>query len=110
MPPLSDDEIRQLTAKIQGELAGTDFACSSLTRIPGGSASFVFRGDLMSPLSLREGSTLRSVLRSVIVKKATDFATVNSDFALDSERSVSNGAGASPSCVLKLTSKRTTRT
>lgn len=99
MPPLSDDEIRQLTAEIQEEIAGTDFACSSLTRIPGGSASFVFRGDLMSPLSLREGSSLRSVLESVIVKKATKFAAVDTDFALDSARSVSNGTKISPSCV-----------
>lgn len=91
MPPLNDDEVQQLTTEIQKAIASTDFACSSLTRVPGGSASFIFRGDLESPLSLLEGSILRSVLKSVVVKKATEFAAVNRDFALDSGRSVGIG-------------------
>ena len=99
MSPLNNDEVQQLTAEIQKAVASTDFACSSLTRVPGGSASFIFRGDLESPLSLLEGSILRSVLKSVIVKKATEFAAVNRDFALDSGRSVGIREENTMSCV-----------
>lgn len=99
MPTLSEDEIQQLAAEIQKAIACTDFACSSLTRILGGSASFVFRGNLVSPLSLREGSKLISVMKSVIVKKATEFAAVNNDFSLDSGRSVGTIEGNCISCV-----------
>jgi len=99
MPPLNKDDIQQLTAETQKAIARTDFACSSLTRVPGGSASFIFRGFLESPLSLCEGSMLRSVLKSVIVKKTTEFAAVNRDFALDSGRSVGIGEENTISCV-----------
>ncbi|KAF3049351.1 hypothetical protein E8E11_004134 [Didymella keratinophila] len=105
MPPLTKDEIQQLTAEIQKAIARTDFACSSLTWVPGGSVSFIFRGDLESPLSLRDGSMLRSVLKSVIVKKATEFAAVNRDFALDSGRSVGIGKENTMSCVEEANSK-----
>jgi hypothetical protein len=99
MAPLSEDEIQRIATDTQNAIASTEFACASLTRVFGGSTSFVFRGDLVSPLSLRGGSTLKSVLRSVIVKKATDFAAVNSDFTLDPERSVGDGTEASLACV-----------
>lgn len=86
MAPLSEHEIQKLTADVQNELSNTVFACSSLSRIVGGSASFTFRGGLLLPLSLPDGRTMMTV----IVKKATDFAAINSDFELDSHRSVSN--------------------
>lgn len=85
MAPLNSDEIQRLADIILQDLSGTDYACSSLHRITGGSASFTFRGILHSPRVMPDGSTTSSV----IVKKATDFAAINSDFALDSRRSVS---------------------
>lgn len=88
MPSLSEDEAQQLTTETKEAIASTDFACSSLTRIPGGSSSFIFRGDFVSPLSSHIGAILKSVSRSVVVKKATNFAAVNRKFALESGRSV----------------------
>lgn len=84
MAPLSSDEVQQLADSILHDLSATDYACSSLHRILGGSASFTFRGILQSPLVMPGGMTASSV----IVKKATDFAAINIDFRLDSRRSV----------------------
>ena len=85
MAPLTSDKLAQLAAGIQKDLSDTDYACTSLSRIPGGSASFTFRGSLESPIVLPDGRAVATA----IVKKATDFAAINSDFALDSSRSVS---------------------
>ncbi|KAJ4991645.1 hypothetical protein SVAN01_02760 [Stagonosporopsis vannaccii] len=83
MAPLSSDEAQKLADSILKDLCDTNFACSFLHRIPGGSASFTFRGILQSPFVMPDGTTTPSV----IVKKATEFAAINSDFALDSRRS-----------------------
>lgn len=85
MAPLSRDEIRELAFCILRDLSNTVYACSSVGRVTGGSAGFTFRGTLQSPLFSSDG-TIRT---SVILKKATDFAAINSDFALDATRSVS---------------------
>jgi len=86
MAPLNSGDIQRLADSILQDLSGTEYACLFLHRIPGGSTSFTFRGILHSPLVMPDGSTIPSV----IVKKATDFAAINSDFALDSRRSVSS--------------------
>ncbi|KAJ8108073.1 hypothetical protein OPT61_g8425 [Boeremia exigua] len=84
MAPLTQTEVQQLADSIQKDISTTHYACSSLDRITGGSASFTFRGVLRSPLALPiERETV-----SVIVKKATDFAAINSNFTLDARRSV----------------------
>lgn len=86
MAQLSEYEIQQLAAGIQKVLSRTVYACSSLDRIPGGSASFTYRGILQSPLALPDDTAITTV----IIKKATDFAAINREFALDSSRSASS--------------------
>lgn len=86
MAPLDSVEIQQLAASILDDLSRGPYACSYLSRIVGGSASFTFRAEPLSPLVLAGKTTVTSV----IVKKATSFAAINSDFALDSSRSVSD--------------------
>ena len=85
MPPLTDLEIERLASDIQKTLLATRFACSSLMRITGGSTSYTFRGLLQMPLAVFD----RKPTTTVIVKKATDHAAINTYFALDSSRSVS---------------------
>ncbi|KAJ4343928.1 hypothetical protein N0V95_006530 [Ascochyta clinopodiicola] len=83
MAPLTADEVLQLSTSIQYSLSHGQYACSSLSRITGGSSSFTFRGQLKTPIRLSD----ERIVTTVIVKKATDFAAVNKNFALDSNRS-----------------------
>lgn len=84
MAPLSEFEVSELAAGIQQALSSTRYACSSLSRIAGGSASYTFRGLLQAPITHNNGI----LTTTFIAKKATDFAAINTDFALDSNRSV----------------------
>jgi hypothetical protein len=83
MAPLSEVEVEELAAGIQQALSSTRYACSSLSRIAGGSASYTFRGLLQTPITHNDGTSTTTF----IAKKATDFAAINTDFALDSNRS-----------------------
>jgi hypothetical protein len=84
MATLNDGEVQQLATTIQDTLSTTRYSCSILNHMTGGSASFTFRGVLQGALRLEDGS----LATTVIVKKATDFAAINRNFALDAERSV----------------------
>ncbi|KAL4804817.1 kinase-like domain-containing protein [Aspergillus unguis] len=63
---------------IQQELSITSFACSSLTRLSGGTANFVYRGVLSTPLA--DGTS------TVIVKHAEDYLASNEEFKLSAKR------------------------
>ncbi|OJK03274.1 hypothetical protein ASPACDRAFT_23693 [Aspergillus aculeatus ATCC 16872] len=60
------------------ELEHTRYACSSLTRLSGGTVNFVFRGLLSRPL---EDGT-----KSVIIKHAEGYTATNRNFKLTAER------------------------
>ncbi|KAJ5149831.1 hypothetical protein N7448_001409 [Penicillium atrosanguineum] len=64
------DEIRD---QITQQLSQTPFACSSLTRLSGGTANFVYRGTPSSP-------------DSIIIKHTKDYVASNQDFKLDAKR------------------------
>ena len=85
MASLSETELEKLAAKIQHDLSGTEFACSSMFRILGGTANFIYYGIIITPVKLPDGD----IVTQVIVKKAMDFAAVNRNFPLDLSRSVS---------------------
>ncbi|KAJ5818809.1 hypothetical protein N7474_004400 [Penicillium riverlandense] len=69
---LEKDEIHDQIAQ---ELLQTPFACSSLSRLSGGTANFVYRG---TPSS--------ASLDSIIIKHTTDYVASNRDFKLDAKR------------------------
>ncbi|CAG8894223.1 unnamed protein product [Penicillium salamii] len=65
------DEIHDEIAK---ELSQTEFACSTLTRLSGGTANFVYRG------------TLASTGDSIVIKHAKEYLASNENFKLDITR------------------------
>jgi hypothetical protein len=67
------DEIRDAIVQ---QLSQTPFACSSLTRLSGGTANFVYRGTPSTP-------------DSIIIKHTKDYVASNQDFKLDAKRCVS---------------------
>lgn len=74
----------EIAQSVQDQLAHTEYACSSLQRLNGGTANFVYRGKLKSaPRGMAiEDST-------VIVKHTKDYIALYRDFKLDSKRCVS---------------------
>jgi hypothetical protein len=68
------DEVRD---EIAQELSQTSFACSSLTRLSGGTANFVYRG---TPASSPD---------SIIIKHTKSYVASNLSFKLDPKRCVS---------------------
>lgn len=72
------DEIRDQIAQ---ELSKTPFACSSLSRLSGGNANFVYRGN---PSSSPD---------SIVIKHSKDYVASNPNFKLDAKRSVSCSTG-----------------
>lgn len=82
-PPDQFEEDAILSGVLQ-ELSVTPYACSSLTKLTGGTANFVYRGALTQPLVAQDGSTAGTV----IIKHSTNFVAVNRDFPLDVMRCV----------------------
>ncbi|KAK1750911.1 kinase-like domain-containing protein [Echria macrotheca] len=78
MSRLNQDEKNALTAWVLDALSRTRYACSTLTPLSGGSANFVFRGELRTPIDPET--------KTVIVKHSTDFLLVNRDFNIDLSR------------------------
>ncbi|KAL6879291.1 kinase-like domain-containing protein [Trichoderma novae-zelandiae] len=79
MPPLSEAEEDALSHQILDQLAQTPYACSTLTKLSGGTANFLYRGVLLQPLEDAQ---------TVVIKHSTGFAAVNRGFPLDVSRCV----------------------
>ena len=71
------DERDETRDEIAQQLSPTPFACSSLTRLSGGTANFVYRG------------TLSSTGQSIVIKHTKDHSASNPDFKIDVTRCVS---------------------
>jgi hypothetical protein len=82
-PPIQEDGV---AADIIRELSQTAFACSSITRLSGGTVNFVYRGTLANPAPVGDSG---SVVESVIVKHSKAHLAGNEDYLLDVSRSVS---------------------
>ncbi|KAM7195407.1 hypothetical protein V8F33_006748 [Rhypophila sp. PSN 637] len=57
----------------QDNLSKTRYACSSVTRLTGGTANYVYRGTLMKPLSWPDADNGGPAKTTVIIKHSTDF-------------------------------------
>lgn len=84
MAPLNAEEMNNISVSVKGVLLATPYTCSSLSRMTGGTANFTFRGIFDTPLTLSGGE----LVTTAVIKKATGFAAINKNFALDARRSV----------------------
>jgi len=75
----------QVATQVSRHLSQTRYACSSLTRVSGGSVNFVFRGVLVHPLLGAMGAI---AARTIIVKHSAASLASNRDFLLDVSRCV----------------------
>ncbi|KAI2701938.1 hypothetical protein CBS147332_7714 [Penicillium roqueforti] len=71
MANINEDQTRD---EIAQQLSLTPFACSSLTRLSGGTANFVYRG------------RLSSTGQSIVIKHTKDHSASNPDFKIDVKR------------------------
>lgn len=67
------------------QLENTAFACSSLIRLSGGSANYVYRGILIHAMPARDNAW---DMESVIVKYSLGYVPGNAGFKLDLSRCV----------------------
>lgn len=82
---MSDEElIGQVLLK---ELSQTRYACSKLTKLNGGTANFLYRGNLLQPLDPQDGA-IEPATKTVVVKHSEGFSPGNRDFLLDISRCV----------------------
>ena len=79
MAPETADELSQ---KVQGSLEDTPYACTSLVKLSGGTANFVYRGILVTPLE--DGS------RTIVIKHTEPYVASNFNFKLTATRCVSS--------------------
>lgn len=73
------DDIQSI---VQNSLEDGKYACTSLEKLSGGTANFVFRGILVTPLEL-DGS------KTVVIKHTPPFVAAHPDFKLTATRCVS---------------------
>jgi hypothetical protein len=69
-----------IAAKVLEDLEAGPYACTSLTRLSGGSANFTYRGILKSPLPDKTSS--------IVIKHAEPYVATISSWKLDVIRSV----------------------
>lgn len=69
------------------ELSQTRYACSDLVKLNGGTANFLYRGNLLRTLDAQDGAT-EPATKTVIVKHSEGFSPGNRDFLLDISRCV----------------------
>lgn len=78
---MADSKTVKLSEDVLRELGSTEYACSSLKPLSGGTANFIFRGTLTKPLS--DGT------REVAVKHGEGFVASMPDFQIPTTRCVS---------------------
>lgn len=78
MAPLTADEV---TSRVMDALACTQYACSTLAPLSGGSANFLYKAKLQKPLE--DGTT------DVVVKHGEGFSASYSGLQLSKRRCVS---------------------
>lgn len=77
---LTIEDKMTIASEVQDQLSGTPYACTSLAIVNGGTANFLFRGNLARPLPDGE--------KTVVLKHSRAYVSANRDFALDISRCV----------------------
>ncbi|KAH1419427.1 hypothetical protein KXX32_008763 [Aspergillus fumigatus] len=75
---MSENTAQDISTLVSQELSKTPYECSSLTRLSGGTANFVYRGVLARPL--QDGT------KTIIIKHGEEFVASNRDFKLTTDR------------------------
>lgn len=78
---MSENTAQDISTLVSQELSKTPYESSSLTRLSGGTANFVYRGVLARPL--QDGT------KTIIIKHGEEFVASNRDFKLTTDRCVS---------------------
>jgi hypothetical protein len=78
MATSSKDEMLE---QVQESLSNGPYACASLTKLSGGTANFVYRGTLITPL--HDGT------KTIVIKHTEPYVALSPDFKLTSTRCVS---------------------
>ncbi|KUI74211.1 hypothetical protein VM1G_10053 [Cytospora mali] len=82
---MEDEDV--LVQQLLLKLSQTRYACSSLIKLSGGTANFVYRGNLLQPLDSQDGAKTATA-KTVVIKHSKDFVPGNIDFALDVTRCI----------------------
>ncbi|OKL62910.1 hypothetical protein UA08_01198 [Talaromyces atroroseus] len=80
-----------IESSVIAQLASTDYVCSTITRLNGGTANFVYRGfpnNNDGHLSQKDGQPDSKIgsKGAIIIKHTKNFVALNRDFKLDAER------------------------
>ncbi|KAH8789101.1 kinase-like domain-containing protein [Hyaloscypha sp. PMI_1271] len=75
---MAQETADELSQKVQGSLEDTPYACTSLVKLSGGTANFVYRGILVTPLE--DGS------RTIVIKHTEPYVASNFNFKLTATR------------------------
>lgn len=78
---MATDIAEQVSVKVQESLKNTPYECSSLIALSGGTANYIYRGDLLR--SLEDGS------KTVVIKHTEGFVASNPNFKITATRCVS---------------------
>lgn len=78
---MAQETADEICKKVQQNLKDSPYACSSLVALSGGTANFVYRGTLVTPLA--DGS------KTVVIKHTEPYIASNFDFKLTTTRCVS---------------------
>lgn len=82
---MADEEL--IIQALLKELSQTRYACSDITKLNGGTANFLYRGNLLQPLDPQDGA-MEPATKTVVVKHSKGFSPGNRDFLLDVSRCV----------------------
>lgn len=78
---MSTDNLDEMSLKVQEWLQDGPYACTSLNKLSGGTANFVYRGTLAAPL--QDGS------KTVVIKHTEGYVAQSPNFKLTTTRCVS---------------------
>jgi hypothetical protein len=78
---MAQETADEVSKKVQQSLKDSPYACSSLVELSGGTANFVYRGTLVTPLV--DGS------KTVVIKHTEPYVASNFNFKLTTTRCVS---------------------
>ena len=82
---MADEEL--IVKTLLKELSQTRYACSELVKLNGGTANFLYRGNLLKPLDPLDGAAGKTT-KTVVVKHSEGFSPGNPNFLLDVTRCV----------------------
>jgi len=88
MATLTEADEQVLAQQVLNQLAPSTYACSSLNKLSGGTANFLYRGTLIQPLRRPGEDAVTAAAKTVVIKVSTGFVAINRNFPLDITRCI----------------------